>query len=234
MILAIRASSPSRSRFHEHRLTAHLYPGMRCANQSFIHLDDLTDAVARLIERSRDLPAAVPLLIGEQALGHEEVQNITGCALHGGEWTTVRILQPIAKAGARLQEKVLGQDGFIKPWMVEASNDHYVLGIARARSLLDWEPKHSLRDALPKMIAALKRDPAGWYTENKLNPVPVAWYGQRPAPERKHHEGEAKPLDRGVGHGEMAEGHDHMAMMKTDEMRVRWIRKNSPLQSLPS
>lgn len=161
MILAIRASSPSRSRFHEHRLTAHLYPGMRCANQSFIHLDDLTDAVARLIERSRDLPAAVPLLIGEQALGHEEVQNITGCALHGEEWTTVRIPQPIAKAGARLQEKVLGQDGFIKPWMVEASNDHYVLGIAR-------------------------------------------------------------------------EGHDHMAMMKTDEMRVRWIRKNSPLQSLPS
>ncbi len=212
------------SRIYEHRLTAHLYPGMLCANQSFVHLDDLTEAVARLIERRGDLPAELPLLVGEPAaLGYEEVQNIIGCGLHGEEWTTIRIPQPIAKAGAWLQEEVLGEDSFIKPWMVEASNDHYILDIGRARSLLDWEPKHSLRDTLPKMIAALKRDPVGWYKENKLNPALVAWYGQRPAPERKRHEGETEAMDHGAGHGAMAEGHDHMAMMEADEKKVRWV-----------
>ena len=89
------------ARIYEHRLTARLYPGMLCANQSFLHLDDLTDAVAKLIERRAELPAELPLLVGEpSALGYEDVQNIIGCALHGEEWTTFRIPQPIAKAGS--------------------------------------------------------------------------------------------------------------------------------------
>src|SRR3546814_6359049 len=80
-------------------------------------------------------------------------------------------------------------------------NDHYVLDIDRARQLLGWEPKHRLRNALPKMVAALKRDPQGWYKANKLNPALVAWYGQRPVtPARAKHDGGADP------------GMDHMAM----------------------
>src|SRR3546814_15339864 len=77
-----------------------------------------------------------------------------GCTLHGEGWGTVRIPQPIAKAGAWVQNEVLGGESSIKPWMVEASNDHYVLDIDRARQLLGWEPKHRLRNALPKMVAA--------------------------------------------------------------------------------
>ncbi|HKP33283.1 MAG TPA: NAD-dependent epimerase/dehydratase family protein [Sphingomicrobium sp.] len=211
------------SRIYEHRLTAHLYPGMLCANQSFVHLDDLTDAVARLIERRGELPAELPLLVGEpQALGYEEVQNIIGCALHGEQWTTIRIPQTIAEAGAWLQEEVLGEDSFIKPWMVEASNDHYILDIKRARCLLDWEPKHKLRDTLPKMIAALKRDPVGWYKENKLNPALVAWYGERPAPGSERPETEGEPKEHRAGHDAMSGDHDHMAMMERDARRLRW------------
>jgi len=218
------------SRIYEHRLTAHVYPGMLCANQSFIHLDDFTDAVERLIDRRKQLPAERPLLVGEpDALGYEEVQNIIGCALHGEEWTTVRIPQSIALAGSWLQQDVLGEDSFIKPWMVEASNDHYILDISRARRLLDWEPNHSLRDTLPKIVAALKRDPAGWYRENKLNPALVAWYGQRPAPpaNRAGREGgkkEPAAAEHGMamGHDHMAMGHDHMAM-EGDEKKVRWV-----------
>ncbi|MBX9898328.1 MAG: NAD-dependent epimerase/dehydratase family protein [Qipengyuania sp.] len=210
------------ARIYEHRLTARFYPGMLCANQSFLHLDDLTEAVARLIERRGKLPDELPLLLGEpDALGYEEVQDIVGCALHGEQWTTIRVPQTIAKAGVWLQEEVLGEDDFIKPWMVEASNDHYVLDIARARSLLDWEPKHSLRDTLPKMIAALKRDPAGWYQENKLNPALVAWYGRPPAREAGH--AKHAPPAPVADHGAVAGGHDHMAMMEADEKKVGWV-----------
>lgn len=167
------------ARIYEHRLTAHLYPGMLCAGQSFLHIDDLTDAVARLVDRRRELPPELPLLVGEpEALGYAEVQNIIGETLHGEDWTTVRVPKTLAKVGTWLQNEVLGDQDFIKPWMVEQSNDHYVLDISRARELLGWEPKHSLRETLPKMVAALKRDPTGWYKTNKLNPALVAWYGQ--------------------------------------------------------
>ena len=174
------------SRIYEHRLTAHFYPGMLCAGQSFLHLDDLTDVIARLIEKRRELPPALPLLIGEpEALGYDEIQDIIGCALHGEQWETIRIPQPLAQAGAWLQNEVLGDESFIKPWMVERSNDHYVLDVSRARELLGWTPKHTLRETLPQMVAALKRDPSGWYKANKLNPALVAWYGQRPADQKQ-------------------------------------------------
>lgn len=210
------------ARIYERRLVARFYPGMLCTNQSFLHLDDLTEAVVRLIERRGDLPTELPLLVGEpDALGYEEVQDIVGCALHGEQWTTIRVPQSIARAGVWLQEEVLGEDEFIKPWMVDASNDHYILDIARARSLLDWQPRHSLRETLPKIIDTLKRDPVGWYEENKLNPALVAWYGRPPAPERKqakHH----PPAPAG-DHQAMTGGHDHMAMMEADEKKVRWV-----------
>ena len=220
------------ARIYEHRLTAHVYPGMLCANQSFLHLDDFTDAIERLIDRRRKLPNALPLLVGEpDALGYEEVQNIIGCALHGETWTTIRVPQSIVLAGTWLQEDVLGEDSFIKPWMVAASNDHYILDIRRARSLLGWEPKHSLRETLPKMVEALKRDPQGWYKENKLNPALVAWYGQRPAAATAKHDQQKAVSEKGqsagdgampMGHGAMAMN-DRMATMEADEKKVRWV-----------
>ena len=210
------------ARIYEHRLAARFYPGMLCTNQSFLHLDDLTEAVARLIERRGDLPAELPLLVGEpDALGYEEVQDIVGRALHGEQWTTVRVPQAIARAGVWLQEEVLGEDDFIKPWMIDASNDHYILDIARARSLLDWQPRHSLRNTLPTIIAALKRDPVRWYEENKLNPALVAWYGRPPARGGKQAKHD-RPASAG-DHEAMAGGHDHMAMMEADEKKVGWV-----------
>jgi nucleoside-diphosphate-sugar epimerase len=210
------------ARIYEHRLIAHVYPGMLCAGQSFLHLEDLSDAIARLVDHRRVLPPELPLLVGEpEALGYAEIQNIIGEALHGEDWTTIRVPQTLATAGVWLQNEVLGDEDFIKPWMVEQSNDHYILDISRARSLLGWEPKHSLRDTLPKIVAALKRDPIGWYKTNKLNPALVAWYGKRPAPGTPETSGKE---DTHAGHDAMAGmgGHDHMAMMEEDARRTRW------------
>src|SRR3546814_6751061 len=72
------------ARIYEHRLIAHVYPGMLCAGQSCIHIDDLTDEITRLVERRRDLHSELPLLAGEpEELGYAEVQDIIGCALQG-------------------------------------------------------------------------------------------------------------------------------------------------------
>ena len=237
------------ARIYEHRLTSHFYPGMLCAAQSFVHRDDLADAVARLIERRHELPPELPLLIGEpEAPGYAEIQNIVGEQLHGEDWTTLRIPQPLAKAGVVLQNEALGDDGFIKPWMVDNSNDHYILDISRAQDLLGWEPKHRLRETLPGMVAALKRDPEAWYKTNKLNANLVAWHVKhRPEDQRGagsppgEHDGQHADAGGAAMHhkmdhpaeGQMAAtteaGHqehdthsDHMAMMDRDERRVRW------------
>jgi nucleoside-diphosphate-sugar epimerase/uncharacterized membrane protein len=213
---------------YEHRTTAHLYPGMLCAAQSSVHLDDLTEAFARVVERRKELPPELPLLIGEpDALGYAEIQDIVHCEVHGKEWTTVRIPKGIAKIGAWIQNEVLGQDQFVQQWMIDQASSHYVVDIGRARRLLGWEPQHSLRETLPRIIAALKADPQQWYRANKLNPAVVAWHEQEGG---EAGDGEEHKMEAGAGgekgsggHGAMAHGHDHMAMMEADEKKVRWV-----------
>ena len=39
--------------------------------------------------------------------------------------------------------------------MIDRAIDHYALDITRARTLLDWQPVRSMRETLPKMVAAL-------------------------------------------------------------------------------
>ncbi|WP_371421482.1 NAD-dependent epimerase/dehydratase family protein [Tardiphaga sp.] len=238
------------ARIYEHRLTAHFYPGMLCAAQSSVHRDDLADAVLRLVDRRHDLPPELPLLIGEpDAPGYAEIQDIVGETLHGEGWKTIRIPQPLAKAGVILQNEAFGADDFIKPWMIDSSNDHYLLDITRARTLLGWEPKHRLRDALPRIATALKRHPRAWYRDNKLNDNLVAWQDEgRDDPDKPppvvggmaevdhaamgHAPKDAPAMDHAaMGHAPEASGSSmpghgdhasHMAIMDRDERRARW------------
>jgi nucleoside-diphosphate-sugar epimerase/uncharacterized membrane protein len=163
------------ARIYERSTKGHVYPGDLRTGQSFLHLDDLTDAVLRLVQRRKDLPPELPLLIGEpEVMSYGELQGEIGRLAHGEEWETWEIPKPLAKAGAWLEDEVLGEQPFIRPWMVDIADDHYALDISQARRFLDWQPKRTLRETLPKMIAALKTDPVGWYRTNKLNPARVA------------------------------------------------------------
>jgi nucleoside-diphosphate-sugar epimerase len=130
--------------------------------------------LALAVERRATLPPEVAILLGEpEALSYDELQHTFARLLHGEEWETVEVpgaLAPLAKAGAWLLGKLPGADPFIRPWMIDRANDHYALDITRARTLLGWEPTRSLRETIPKMIAALKGDPAAWYRENDLEP----------------------------------------------------------------
>ena len=162
-------------RIYERQLTSRLYAGSTSHGQSFMHLDDLVDAIALVVERRAALPPELPLLLGEpEPLSYDEVQHTFARLIHGEELETLEVpgvLAPLAKAGAWVMEKLPGADPFIKPWMIDRANDHYALDITRARTLLGWEPKRSLRGTIPKMIAALKADPLGWYRENELEPT---------------------------------------------------------------
>lgn len=163
------------ARIYERQLISHVYPADLDTGQPFIHLDDLIDVLTRVVERRRDLPAELPLLVGEdQTPSFGQIQDELGRLIHGESWSTMEVPAVVAKTGVWVENEVLDEAPFIKPWMVEMSDDHYEINITRAKTLLDWQPKHTLLDTLPKMIAALKRDPSGWYRANKLNAAKVA------------------------------------------------------------
>ena len=156
-------------RIYERQLTSKVYPGDISHGQAFVHLDDLLDALRRTVERREKLPTETTMLIGEpETLSYDALQRTFGRLIHKEEWETREIPKALAKAGAWAEDHVPFHDAFIKPWMIDLADDHYELDITRARTLLGWEPKRSLRETLPKMVAALKADPEKFYCENKL------------------------------------------------------------------
>ncbi len=161
-------------RIEERQFTSHLYSGSTAHGQSFLHMDDLVDVIELAVDRRETLPPELPLVIGEpDVLSYDELQHTFARLLHRKQWETIEIptqLAPIAKVGAFVLEHLPGADPFIRPWMIDRANDHYALDITAARSLLGWEPKHSLRTSLPDMVAGFQADPGAWYLENELKP----------------------------------------------------------------
>ena len=156
-------------RIYERQLTSKLYPGDISHGQAFVHLDDVLDAFRQVVERRKELPPETTMIVGEpETLSYDELQRTFGRLIHDEEWETREIPKAMAKAGAWVENHVPFHDAFIKPWMIDLADDHYELDITRARTLLDWEPKHSLHETLSKMVGALKADPEKFYCENKL------------------------------------------------------------------
>jgi nucleoside-diphosphate-sugar epimerase len=156
-------------RIYEKQLASHLYSGETTHRQSYLHMDDLVDAVEAVVERRNKLPLVSTVLVGEAAaLSYDELQKGFIELIHGTSWETYSVPSLIAKVGAWAEGLLPGPGPFIKPWMIDRANDDYILDISHAQSLLDWVPKHGLRATMPKMVAALKADPAGWYREHGL------------------------------------------------------------------
>jgi nucleoside-diphosphate-sugar epimerase len=158
-------------RIYEKQLTSVLFPGDTSKGQAFVHMEDLIDAIRRVVERRNRLPPNTVLLIGEpETLSYDQIQDAIGQALYGVNWPTIPVPETVAKIGAWAQDKVpFGRESFIKPWMIEFADQHYDLDVTRAFELLEWKPKHKLSDSIPKMIEALKADPDRWYREQKLS-----------------------------------------------------------------
>jgi len=158
-------------RIYEKRLESYLFPGDPDHGQSFVHLDDLVRCFRATVEHRGSLNELETMLVGEpDVVSYGEMQDIIGEAIHGKEWTTIRIPAPVARAGAWVQQKAPGGDPFIQPWMVDLADAHFPISIDRARERIGWQPRHRLRDTLPEMARRLVRDPKAWYAENGIEP----------------------------------------------------------------
>jgi nucleoside-diphosphate-sugar epimerase len=200
-------------RIEERQLLSHVFSGDLRHGQAFVHLDDVVDAIVDAVGRRSELPDEIAILIGEpEAISYGELQSLIGLQLHGRPWRTIVIPKPIAKVGAWARQQLpVVKETFVKPWMIDRADDHYELDITRARSLLGWEPKHSLRGSIPAMVASLRRDPLAWYRENHLKP-PRGLRKEEPMPEEKAIK----------THDEMMPPEEHHAMMREHHQKVLW------------
>lgn len=158
-------------RIYEKQLQARLFPGNLDHGASFVHMDDLVDAIELAVEKRKELPQELTLLIGEPStMSTDALQREISRLIYNKEFTTYRIPKIIAKIGAWIQcHFPSDHESFIRPWMIDYADDHYELNIDRAKKELGWEPKHSIENALPKMIEALLQDPLKWYKGNGLH-----------------------------------------------------------------
>jgi nucleoside-diphosphate-sugar epimerase/uncharacterized membrane protein len=201
-------------RIYERQILGHVFPGDASHGQAFVHLDDAAQAFRRVVDRRGALPRECPILIGEPVTeSYEALQNLIGQLIHGEMWDTTQIPKSVAAGGAWLQDKIedivpdaidRGIDPFVKPFMIELADDHYELDIGRASQQLGWQPRHTLRSSLPRMVAKLQEDPAGWYRHNHI-PLPQ-WM--------EHTPGQAPP-----GAGMIAEYH---ALDRSQHQQTLW------------
>ena len=206
------------ARIYEKRASARVYPGNLATGQPSLHLDDLMTAIARVIDRREDLPEVFPVLLGEtDVMTYDEIQRDLGRLIHDEAWETLSIPKAAAKAGAWAETAVFDEDGFIRPWMVDISGDHYELDLTAARTHLGWSPKHTLRKSLPAIVAGLKADPFAWYQANRLNAARVADDKVEAAASRAH---AMKPAE----HSRMLADHARsMRGMHFDMLWVHWL-----------
>jgi len=169
------------ARIYERDFESYLYSASSHVGQSMLHREDLHQAIRRVLERRRELPPDVELLIGEsEALGYDALQDEIGYLIHGTrDWPTLRVPKAIAATGTWVKEKLeplvpdaldQGEKPFIKPYMVAMSDAHYALDTTRAERMLGWRAEHRLKHVLPAIIDGLKRDPLGWYRAQGIKP----------------------------------------------------------------
>lgn len=158
-------------RIYEKKLEAHMFPGNKSHGSSFVHMDDLIEAMALAVEKRKELPAELTLLIGEpETMSYDAMQKEISQLLFNKDYTTFRIPKVVAKIGAWAECAIaFNHKPFIRPWMIDFADDHYELDIRRAEKFLGWVPHHSIKETLPKMISALKNNPVRWYKINALH-----------------------------------------------------------------
>ena len=157
-------------RIYEAWVSSFMFPGNPDSGQSFLHLDDLNEAVVRFVKLQRPLSDFENYILGEEdVVTFRELQQHAGMLIHRRPWPVIRIPRFLAKTGARMMEHLpFMREPFIKPWMVSHSEEHFAVDITKIKQTLNWEPSRKLRDTLPVMISGLMDDPDKWYKINKI------------------------------------------------------------------
>lgn len=166
-------------RIYENQLEGHVFAGDLSHGASFVHMDDVIESIVLCVEKRKQLPKELTLLIGEdKTLSYDQLQRTFSRLIYGKEWHTIALPKPLAKVGAWVKQRIpFIPKTFILPWMIDIADDHYELDISRAQNMIGWVPKKRLEETIPLWIKDLKKEPLAWYDVNKLKPS--AWVAKQ-------------------------------------------------------
>lgn len=157
-------------RIYEKQLAGNFFPGNSAHGVPYIHFDDLVDMILLTIEKRHEIPKDLVLLAAEEdSISYWDLQQSFGHLFYNKKWPMIWVPKWFAKFGAWAQGlSPFGPKPFIKPWMVDLADDNYEVSVAKAKKVLGWVPKHSLRQTLPKLVENMKKDPLAWYKRHKI------------------------------------------------------------------
>ncbi len=175
------------ARIYEKQLASLVFPGNSSHGVPYTHFEDLSDMLLLLMHKRKEIPKELVLLCCEEdSITYRELQTEFGRLIHGSKkWPMWWVPKPIAKLGAWVQNHTpFMTKPFIKPWMVDLADDNYQFSMERAKEVLGWTPKRSLRKTLPKLVENMKADPIAWYKRHK---IPISNSVKKHAKETKKH-----------------------------------------------
>jgi UDP-glucose 4-epimerase len=162
------------ARIYEKQLASAVFPGNSHKGVPYTHFDDLTDMTLLLVEKRKELPKELTFLCCEEdSISYRDLQTAFGKLIHNKDhWPMIRVPKWFAKMGSAIQNSIpFVPKPFIKPWMVDLADDNYEFTMDKARKVLGWSPKRSLRQTLPALVENLKADPRAWYKRHNI-PLP--------------------------------------------------------------
>lgn len=149
------------------KLQRFFYPGDGRKGLTYVHLNDLCDAIKKQLIIS---PRYRRLLIGEPvATTYKQIESIVDRELFGFVIPKMRVPKWFARLGAFLLSLIV-KKSFYQPWMIEFAEEHYQFDISKTREQLDWYPQRSLTGDLPQMIRVAKQHPSSWTQRNIKRP----------------------------------------------------------------
>ncbi len=142
---------------------------------TYVHVDDLVNALVKVVGRRKRLPPELVLNIGENsAVSFEELYQDMIKLLAVDESKIFAGIEATVQKEEETRSKY--QQSFIQASLA-GRKEAYVLDSSKAKLIVGWEPKHALLQTLPVMLNTLRWNPLYWYQKNKLNP-PADFIGQ--------------------------------------------------------
>ena len=154
---------------------AMFYPARVDRGLSYVHLDDVTDAFEKTMQRfAGTRRERERLMVSEDApVTYDEIHRRTSLAFFDRVLPLVRVPRFVAWLGSLVLlglARLTGRRRFVRPWMVRYAGEHFELDTSRTRALLDWQPEHRLGRDLDRILETARRDPERFHERNERRP----------------------------------------------------------------
>lgn len=147
----------------------------------YLHVDDATQLMGRLLDGVRDVPPGQALLASpDGGTSHREIFDAATLLHFGRRRRPLHMPRLLCRPGIAAQQllgSLVGQRPFERPWMARYVDTRMTADARRTRERLGWAPRPRLEllRRLPFLLENRKLDPHEWSRRNqaRMDPRPL-------------------------------------------------------------